>query len=123
MNKYHKNIGFSQDITEKAQKLIFALNNEKIRFSVHSLQELQAEAQAVNIGKAILGYKLAFNDVFEIVEGKGGYIEKIGLRIPFDGQNDIVFVLSNDKTVITAWINKKSDIHKTLNESNYTKAV
>jgi hypothetical protein len=119
MKKYHKILGFPQNIREKAEKLIFALNNEKIRFSVHSLQELQSEGQAVNIGQAILKYNLAFNDVFEIVEGFKGQIEKIGFRIHFDGQNDIVFMLSNDKTLITAWVNKKTDNHKTLDVKQY----
>lgn len=119
MTKYHKELGFPIDTVNKAHKLIDTLNSKKVSFSSHALTELSKEVDAVNIGKAIIVYKVCFNDVFEIVEGLSGSIEKIGIRIDFDAKNDIVFMVSSSKVIITAWINKKDDKHYTLNKNNY----
>jgi hypothetical protein len=117
MLKYHKDIGFSNERISEAKELIQALNNMKIGFSIHALQELNKEAEAVYIGQALRDYRLNFNDVFEIAIDNN-IIKKLGFRVKFS-HNDIVFIISRSKIIITLWTNKKDDLHFTLNKSNY----
>lgn len=117
MEKYHVSIGFPPLLKSKALNLIDALQGEKIRFSFHSLEELLKENDAVRIGIFLKNYRLDFNNVFEMVENNG-LIEKLGFRVNF-GKNDIIFILSNDKTILTAWLNSQFDNHNTLKKELY----
>lgn len=119
MIKYHKILGFKAEDIQKAENLIKSLKNRAFRFSSHCLEELTKESEAESIGKAIISYSLALNDVFELAL-ENGIIEKIGFRIPFKNR-DIIFILSKNKVIITAWTNKAEDLHYTLNKNNYSK--
>lgn len=119
MIKYHKEIGFKAEDKEKALVLIDKLQGFNYSFSRHCLGELRQEAEAEGIGKAILAYSLNFDNVFELALDNGK-IEKIGFRIPFKDK-DIIFILSRNKTIITAWTNKAEDLHYTLNKNNYAR--
>jgi hypothetical protein len=117
MIKYHKSIGFKDSDVIQCKVLLDRLNQRPVKFSSHALTELSQEAEAVTIGQRIKDYTLSFNDVFELAIDSDR-IEKIGFRIPFNDK-DIVFILSKDKLLITSWLNKKEDIHFTLNKSFY----
>lgn len=120
MLKYHKQIGFKDCHVKEALRLIEVLQLKRIRFSSHSLTELSAEAEAVRIGQFVKDYKLSFDNVFEIAVDNGR-IEKLGFRLNFN-ENDIIFILSREKSIITIWTNKKTDCHKTLKTGLYCKA-
>lgn len=119
MEKYHVSIGFKDCHIKEAQALIDTLQEQKIRFSIHSLQELGQEREAVKIGRFLLDYDLNLNDVFELAYN-AGKLEKLGFRANF-GEIDVIFILSREKRVITLWTNKKEDKHFTLNTANYCK--
>lgn len=119
MEKYHVSIGFKDCHIKEAQALIDTLQEQKIRFSIHSLQELGQEREAVKIGRFLIDYDLNLNDVFELAYNDGK-LEKIGFRVNF-GENDIVFILSREKRIITLWTNKKEDCHYTLDVTKYCK--
>jgi hypothetical protein len=118
MNKYHVKLGFRPCDIGEAKALIASLKYRRVSFSVHALQELGAESEAVNIGRFIKDYFLDFNDVFEIAvfEGK---IEKIGFRANF-GEKDVIFIINREKKVVTLWTNDLKDNHTSLNPKNYT---
>lgn len=120
MQKYHKDIGFLPCHVQEALSLIEALQNRDLIFSFHALQELSKEREAVFIGRCIKDYRLVFSDVFELVFN-AGRLEKIGFRIAFSENKDIIFMLSRQKIIITLWTNSKKDIHKTLKTSLYCK--
>jgi hypothetical protein len=117
MLKYHKDIGFLPSDVIKAESLINRLQGVKLSFSKHSLAELSKEREAVKIGQFLLSYEPKIVDMFELVK-EGDFIVKLGFRVKFN-QNDIVFMLSQDKTVITVWTNKREDLHYTLDKKNY----
>ena len=121
MEKYHVLKGFKPCHVIQAQSLIEAMQARKIRFTCHALHELSAEAEAVKIGQFLLNYKLNFSDVFELAINTAGRLEKLGFRVKF-AENDIIFILSSEKSIVTLWTNSKFDCHKTLNLSLYCKA-
>lgn len=117
IKKYHSSIGFLPCHVGEAKGLLSDLKYRRFSFSVHSLQELGQEREAVLIGRFIKDYQLNFDDVFEIAI-YNGRIEKIGFRLNF-GENDVIFILSREKEVITLWTNSAKDNHKTLNTNLY----
>ena len=121
MEKYHVLKGFKPCHVIQAEALIEALQARKIRFTSHALQELSAESEAVKIGQFLLNYRLNFSDVFELALNEAGRLEKLGFRVKF-AENDIIFILSSEKSLVTLWTNSKFDCHKTLNLSLYCKA-
>jgi hypothetical protein len=121
MNKYHVKIGFPIERIKEAETLIFRLQSRKIRFTFHALQELSAEAEAVKIGQFLLNYRLNFSDVFELAINEAGKLEKLGFRVNY-AENDVIFILSSEKMIITLWTNDKKDFHKTLKTALYCKA-
>lgn len=119
MQKYHKDIGFLPCHIADAKGLIADLKWRKLSFSGHSLQELGQEAEAVKIGQFLKDYDLNLEDVFELAYNDGK-LEKIGFRVNL-GENDVIFILSREKRIITLWTNNKEDKHYTLNHANYCK--
>jgi hypothetical protein len=117
MYKYHKEIGFYSTDVIKAKELINTLNNRKLSFSTHAIQELTRESQAVQIGIYLRDISLNFNDVFEVVIDNDK-IEKLGFRVKFN-EKDIVFIISRNKCIITIWTNNKGDKHFTLDKNKY----
>jgi hypothetical protein len=117
MEKYHVSIGFRPCHVQQARGLIDTLQSRQIRFSTHALQELGFERDAVKIGQFLKDYTLNFNDVFELAFN-AGKLEKMGFRVNFS-ENDIIFILSREKKIITLWTNKKDDCHYTLDITKY----
>jgi len=122
MVKYHKNIGFYPCHEAEAKSLIASLFYRKIAFSSHAVNELMVEPQAEKIGRYLYLYTLNFDDIFEIVID-AGIIQKMGFRIKFDENRDIIFIMNREKMVITLWTNDKNDIHKTLKKDLYCKPL
>lgn len=61
--------------------------------------------------------------LFEVAENNG-IILKAVWRVSYDDKNDISVVIRRDKNrifIVTAWVNDKGDIHKTLDKNNYCK--
>jgi hypothetical protein len=120
MLKYHKDIGFKNNHVRELYSLINVLNKSKRIFSLHSLRELSQENNADIIGKSIFNYILNPNDVFELAI-ENDKLSKIGFRINYNNEYDIIFILSIKNVIITAWLNKKDDTHLTLNKKHYNK--
>ena len=117
LKKYHKEIGFLPCHVGEAKGLIASLKYRNLSFSVHALQELGKEIEAVKIGQVLVNYELNFNDCFEIATFQNR-IEKLCFRIK-SNEFDIIAVFSREKTLITAWINSCADNHATLDTSAY----
>jgi hypothetical protein len=117
--KYNKDFGFNNTDILKAQNLIEALKNRPFTFSKHCLFELLKESEAEKIGQALKNYQLKWDDVFEL-QIDNGQIIKIGFRIAFNTK-DIIFIISKEKSIVTAWLNNKNDLHFTLNPAHYAR--
>lgn len=72
-----------------------------------------------SIGYFLKDLVLNVQNVFEYYKD-GGYIRKVCFRIPFDGEKDLILVLSEAKRILTVYFNSKGDFHSTLNPCNYT---
>ena len=120
MQKYHKQIGFEACHVKQAEALLLALQDVRLSFTSHALMELARERQAEAIGKALVNYRLNFSDVFELAIDNG-IILKIGFTIDFTAENDIVIILSREKSIITTWVNHSQDNHATLKTSVYSR--
>ena len=52
-----------------------------------------------------------------------GRLQKIAFRYGYDATNDLCVVMAFNgrfPTILTVWLNEKTDIHRTLNRSQYT---
>lgn len=58
-------------------------------------------------------------DIFELAY-EDGVLCKVGFRIDsIDPENDVVYIISCQGNIVTSWLNKKGDTHKTLDEKKY----
>ena len=117
LKKYHKELYFNSEDLKEISLLISNMNQSKIIFSNHVIQEIHAEYNALEIAKFLKCVILSFDNLFEYQKEDG--IVKLGFRYQLNNMEDIVFILSRNKVIVTCWINKKSDKHFTLNPSNY----
>lgn len=118
---YHKECGIPSNIKMQVISILHSFKYKALGFSTHAGIELRKEAYPVDIAKVLYHYDFNFDDVFEVNEN-GGQVEKIGFRLRFNAINDIVFVISKEKTIVTLWTNKITDTHSTLNKQVYAMA-
>lgn len=59
--------------------------------------------------------------VVEVEELEPGYVTKIVVRKPIDGNRSLVLVITNQGLVKTLWTNLNSDVHSTLDKSKFAK--
>jgi hypothetical protein len=108
MKSYHRDTyGFPANLLMKAGKIT-------PKYSNHALA--QAITKGFELPKEIIW------DAEDIVEVhiKGlGVIEKAVIRVPYDRHEDISFVIQPDDFVRTAWLNKNTDKHFTLDKTRY----
>lgn len=109
MKSFHRDAyGFPKNLLMKAGKIT-------PKYSQHAKE--QASIKGFQLPKEIQW------EVPEVVEVhlKGGRIfEKVIVRVPYDRHEDISFVIQPDGFVRTAWLNKNTDKHFTLDKSKYT---
>lgn len=52
---------------------------------------------------------------------EGGMVKKFAVRIHLDIDSDISIVINRENVAVTAWINRRDDLHYTLNAEKYEK--
>jgi len=61
-------------------------------------------------------------DVFEMAYVRG-QVEKIGFRVThLDPINDIIYIINRYGKIVTTWVNRKTDTHRTLDANKYSRA-
>lgn len=121
MNRYHKEVYFKH--ISELQEANNQLNNLEFTYSKHCLNNLRY--RIIDLNKLLLFIKniiLNYNDIFEYYE-ENNNILKLCYRIKFNNYQDIILVLSNNKNIITIYLNNVSDKHYTLKQELYIKAV
>lgn len=116
---YHKNLGLPKE-------LLYKLNHIKevsLTYSRHAIIASQSDRYATRRIK--LRDKLSFkaDDVIELETDANGSLLKLVVRVSYNADLDIIYVLSRGGFVKTVWLNKKTDLHETLNESKYERAI
>jgi len=118
MQRYHKKIYFPDK--EKLVNFTNKLNSLNWQYSKHCLENLQY--RVINI-QYLLEYiktlKLNVNDIFEYYK-ENNNIVKACYRIAWK-EFDFILVLSNNKNIITIYINSKNDEHETLKKHLYSR--
>lgn len=113
---YHKDVYFPDYSIFEVENMIGC------RFSRHFKHYLYSPDKKHNI--SVLGIVSAVNrvslegELFEL-ELTDGKVTKAVFRVPYDDENDISIVFRN-RTIITAWLNQKTDTHTTLDRYKYT---
>jgi hypothetical protein len=122
--RYHRLI-FSPEVGEQLLlDSIRELNSKMTTYSDHALDKLfdLPKSCAQHAKDSIEGW-LDVDSVFEYYKSDGGHVNKICFRIQ-DGAADgidIIFVLNRNRSVVTLFLNNKSDTHKSLNYDLYEK--
>lgn len=110
--KYHEKIGFPKNVVLPSGKI-------NLKYGPHS----RKEALEDKYGNIILPNSIDLNSayIYEIVVNPLNDIVKAACRTSYDDKRDLILVISfPDHFVITVWSNYKSDVHHTLNKSNYS---
>lgn len=117
--KYHKKIYFPD--SEKLKLIIEALNKQSWQYiSKHAINELKNERLNLEeIGQFLKGKQFTFEELFEYKKTKEGNIYNLVFRVQYKQYCDIILVVSMNKSLISAWVNSRTDKHFTLNANNY----
>ena len=117
MKRYHKKVYFPHE----KELILFNnnLNNISFKYSKHCLENLKY--RLIDIEKALIfisKLELDYNNIFEyyILDNQ---IIKVCYRIKYNDELDLILVLSNEKNIITIYINSSIDKHETLNKNLY----
>jgi hypothetical protein len=117
MNRYHKKIYFPK--IQELNKFNNNINGKNWQYSKHCLENIKYRFIDIeNLLIFIKGLKLQYEDIFEyyLINNK---IEKVCYRIKYQKNIDIILVISNEKNLITIYINQENDNHETLQKNLY----
>lgn len=119
--RYHKDVFFPENAKKSLEAFTASINNKTWKPSKHCLDNIQR--RVLNL-EAVLSYisglRLEASNIFEYYTTQSEDIEKACFRIEY-GVYDIILVVSDDKELITIYLNNKEDNHDTLKHSLYTK--
>lgn len=117
--RYHKKVYYPITAEAELTKLCKKLNIEKWQYSRHCIDNLKY--RELNLQKLLLYVKdiiLIENDIFEFYT-ENDIINKICLRLSYTDNQDIILIISNEKNIISIYLNDKKDNHITLNKNLY----
>ena len=117
IERYHIKTGFKHN--DLLVLFCVLANKEYRRLSFHAKKRILERIDKIEkIGVFLRDYKIKLEDIIEYTF-IDGMIDRALIRTDFDAENDIIISLSKDNTIITAYLNKKSDNHLTLNPCQY----
>lgn len=122
---FHKDVFMPSDIQEQCKLL--QKDMKHYTFSKHFLTHLKKKEDFKHnylvhiVHKCLKSLVNTPQEAFEI-EFKDNKIAKYCCRIPYSKKNDLVVVIKPilmNNLIITAWLNRKNDVHKKLNKDKY----
>lgn len=133
MNRYHKEVFTRPEDLKRLEALTDRLNGLKWRYSGHCLDNLKHRAiDLESVLMFIRDLKLDPEAIFEYYLTDRGEPEKVCFRVGYNpGQAqhpakhstapglDLILVISEDKEIITIYINSAEDKHETLKKELY----
>lgn len=123
--RYHYQIFFPENLSSMVMK--FFQSFDKIQYTNHALSEMKNDKHG-NI--PLISLEDALNPENILVEcyepqdssGTKGYLQKVLLRIGhLSDKYDYSYILSREGFIISAWSNRKNDLHRLTNQNNYYK--
>jgi hypothetical protein len=121
--RYHKKVYTKPQDLEKLKTLTNTLNGMRWTHSEHCLDNVKYRIIDIEaILRFIKGIILEPEQIFEYyLDDKSREPEKICYRINYNGDIDLILVVSKAKNLITIYINSKDDGHETLKKELYCK--
>ena len=123
MNRYHRALeGFD---SARIDLFSNALTGKRFVFSKHFYSQVAfrlSEAEQRQLATLLYNIILHGADCFEYYT-EAEQIVKACYRLPFNAKDDIILVVSNTKSVITAYTNAVGDNHATLQGERYGRAT
>jgi hypothetical protein len=124
MDRYHIKTGFKESDKISLAQFTTTLNGLTYKWTMHSLDNLKY--RAIDSGALLRYIKdtiLKPEQIFEFYcfEFGARNIAKVCYRIPWNDSLDVILVLDGEKTIITVYLNSRTDEHITLKESLYIK--
>lgn len=109
-NLYHREIYMPKGVT--------ALTG--VTLNLKASEHAKRAARSDRYGFIHIPEAITFNGA-DVVEAEfvNGKLSKVVVRLPYDAQNDAIFVCLTDGTLKTVWLNRKNDLHKTLKKELY----
>jgi len=118
MKRYHKEVYFKQSAKDDLKSFTDDLNSKSWKYSLHALDNVKYRSHELgNVLEFIKTLKLNASDIFEYYEEQS--IIKACYRIIYDNSS-LILVISNDKRLITLYINAFEDKHVTLKKELYS---
>jgi hypothetical protein len=123
MLRYHKKVYIDPKDLDRLKTFTERLNSLNWGYSNHCLDIIKDRAiDLEGLLKFIKGFILDPKTIFEFyADDKTKDIIKVCYRINWQGNNDIILVVSEDKEIITIYMNEKNDNHITLRQELYCK--
>ena len=126
---YHKEVYWKKYFDREAIKLAEKITETELSFHIKNERMKNPDKKHPydfnGLVKAIERIKNNEAYIFEVeVMAETGIISKAVYRVSYDNDNDISVVIRRDRNrifIVTAWVNSKEDIHKTLDKKNYCK--
>ena len=115
---YHTSIGFPKDFVKMLPKG-FNPRHIVLRYGRHAQIEAENDKNGRIRPPRVISFEWKDLELFEI-EIENGVVVKMAVRIPHDREHDVSIVFNTHNGFVrTIWLNKKSDVHKSLNMSKY----
>lgn len=109
---YHFQVGIPKELVYK-----FGIFN--LVYSQHAMEQAKQD----RYGFVRLPQTLDTNTakVIEIETDMNDKVTKVVYRVPYSRENDLVLVVMPDRQFVkTVWLNRKNDLHRTLDRAKYT---
>jgi len=119
MNRYHKKIFFP--VSDELKNFNDDILKKQFSYSKHCLDNLKY--RFINNKEVLLYIKnctLNYADIFEYYK-ENNIIIKACYRINYKNNLDFIIVIDKNKTIITIYLNNKTDEHETLKQEIYNK--
>ena len=121
--QFAKGVYIPEVIKQNTLKEIEKLNNMSFNISKHSLiraKERLSPGLWLEVLEAIQFYQIEYKEVLEIKTDNTGKPLEILTRSSLNSIYNLTIVITCDnKTIKTLWINKKTDMKKTMDISRY----
>lgn len=120
MKRYNRAVFYPYNSKDILKAFTDSLNSKDFKYTKHSIDNLKH--RVIDISR-LLNYikniKLSYDDIFEYYIDDIDNILKACYRVNYTKDIDIILVLSDNKSIITIYINSKEDNHITLNKRLY----
>jgi hypothetical protein len=121
MLRYHKKVYIDVADLERLKTFTEGLNVLSWQYTAHCLDNVKSRAiDLEGLLRFIKDIILDYNTIFEFyIDDKSRDIIKVCYRINWQKDLDIILVLNQGKSIITIYINSRTDEHFTLRKELY----